>query len=196
MSTAAEIKEAPLKGRRLDNRVIVNAGMRKADNTMEEAHRFRVVAWWASGRTGIAKSGSAPNAIHFTSPPAFGGLDGRWTPEDLLLCAVASCYTTTFQAVAESSKLDYTDLQVEVEGVIRKAETGYNFAEVIIQANLMIAQPEEGARAVKLLHKAEGLCLVSRALAVKQTFAPRVQVRETQVESSHHLPADNEERLR
>jgi organic hydroperoxide reductase OsmC/OhrA len=192
MSTAVEIKEAPFKGRRLDNRVTANAGIRKGDNTMEEAHRFRVVAWWASGRTGIAKSGSAPNAIHFTSPPAFGGLEGRWTPEDLMLCALASCYTTTFQAVAESSKLEYTDLQVEVEGSIGKAETGYNFTEVVMHANLMIAQPEEAARAVKLLHKAGGLCLVSRALAVKQTFEPRVQVREIRVESSHALPADKE----
>ena len=42
-------------------------------------------------------------------------MDGRWTPEDLLLCAVASCYTTTFRAVAESSKFEYKDLQVEVD---------------------------------------------------------------------------------
>ncbi len=83
---------------------------------MEEKHRFLVVAWWASGRTGLAKSSSAPNAIHFTSPPAFGGLEGRWTPEDLLLCAVSSCYTTTFRTLADYSKLEYTDLQVEVEG--------------------------------------------------------------------------------
>jgi organic hydroperoxide reductase OsmC/OhrA len=159
---------------------------------MEEVHRFQVVAWWASGRTGIAKSSSAPNAIHFTSPPAFGGLDGRWTPEDLLLCAVASCFTTTFQALAENSKFNYTDLQVEVDGDIRKADTGYHFTEVVVRANLTIAEPEEQARAIKLLHKAEGLCLVARALSVKKRFEPRVQVGETQVEG-HALPVANKE---
>jgi organic hydroperoxide reductase OsmC/OhrA len=161
---------------------------------MEEVHRFRVVAWWASGRTGIAKSGSAPNAIHFTSPPAFGGLDGRWTPEDLLLCAVASCLTTTFQTLAENSKFDYTDLQVEADGDIRKADVGYNFTEVIIRANLTIAHPEEQARAIKLLHKAEGLCLVSRALSVKKSFEPRVQVGEKAAESGHALPVADKNR--
>ena len=160
---------------------------------MEVVHRFRVVAWWAAGRTGIAKSSSAPNAIHFTSPPAFGGLDGRWTPEDLLLCALASCYTTTFRAVAENSKFEYTDLQVEVDGDIRKAETGYHFSEIAIRANLTISQPEEQARAIKLLHKAEGLCLVSRALSAKPKFEPNVQVRETGVESSHALPVAGKE---
>jgi peroxiredoxin-like protein len=142
---------------------------------VEDEHRFRVAAWWASGRTGLAKSSSAPNAIHFTSPPAFGGLEGRWTPEDLLLVAVASCYTTTFRALAEYSKFEYTDLQVEVEGVIRKAESGYSFTEILIRASLTIPQEAEQERAVRLLHKAKGMCMVSRALSVQQSFEPVVR---------------------
>ena len=57
---------------------------------MSEEHAYRVAAWWTSGRTGLAKSDSAPNAIHFTAPTEFGGLEGRWTPEELLLAAIAA----------------------------------------------------------------------------------------------------------
>ena len=106
---------------------------------MESAQKYRVVAWWSSGRTGLAKSNSAPNAIHFTAPPQFGGLEGRWTPEDLLLSAVASCYTTTFRTVADHSKLEYADLEVEVEGVISKTDSGYSFSEIVIRPNLTIS---------------------------------------------------------
>jgi len=143
---------------------------------VEEAHRFRVVAWWTSGRAGIAESSSAHSAIHFTSPPAFGGLEGRWTPEDLLLSAIASCYTITFRTLAEHSKFEYIDLQVEVEGAISKTETGYTFGEVLVRAHLMIPQEAEQARAIKLLNKAKSLCMVSRALAIKQIFEPVVAV--------------------
>ncbi|MFY9659168.1 MAG: OsmC family protein [Terriglobales bacterium] len=160
---------------------------------MEDGYRFRVVAWWAAGRTGIAKSTSAPNAIHFTSPPAFGGVDGRWTPQDLLLCAVASCYTTTFRAVAEDSKFDYTDLQVEVEGAIAKTDKGYRFGEVRIRANLIILQKQEQARALDLLQRAEALCMVSHALAVEQRFEPRVQVRQAHSGEGHSLPISGNE---
>lgn len=149
---------------------------------MEELSKFRVVAWWASGRTGIVKSSSAPNAIHFTAPPAFGGLEGRWTPEDLLLGAIASCYTTTFRAVAENSKFEYTDLQIEVEGGIRKSDTGYSLGEVVIRVRLMIPHAAEEARALKLLHKAENLCLVARALSVERRFEPTVKVSEPRPE--------------
>ncbi|MGA2333969.1 MAG: OsmC family protein [Terriglobales bacterium] len=163
------------------------------NNAMGDVHRFRVVAWWASGRTGIAKSNSALNAIHFTAPPAFGGLEGRWTPEDLLLCAVASCYTTTFRALAEYSKFEYTDLQVEAESVISKGAGGYSFGEVAIRANLTIPQEEDRARASKLLLKAKEVCLVSRALSVEPKFEPCVQVSEPRLEASHPLPVSSKD---
>jgi len=160
---------------------------------VEDQHQFRVVAWWAAGKTGMAKSSSAPNVIHFTSPPAFGGLDGRWTPQDLLLCAVASCYTTTFRAVAENSKFEYTDLQVDVEAAISKTETGYRFGEVCIRPNLTIPHAQEQARALTLLQKAESLCMISHALAVERRFEPHVQIGEAQHDIGPALPVSGNE---
>src|ERR1700722_17783693 len=82
---------------------------------MSEDHSYRETAWWTSGRTGLAKSDSAPNAIHFTAPTEFGGLEGRWTPEELLLAAVAGCYTTTLRAIAGTAQFDFTDLLKRAE---------------------------------------------------------------------------------
>jgi organic hydroperoxide reductase OsmC/OhrA len=143
---------------------------------MENEHTYRVVAWWSSGKTGLAKTDAAPNAIHFTAPPEFGGLEGRWTPESLLLCAIAGCYTTTFRAIAEYSKFEYADLEVQVEGAIKKVESGYAFTQIVIRPNLSITNETEHPRALKLMQKAKGLCLVGRALSVEQVFEPRVQV--------------------
>lgn len=145
---------------------------------MENEHTYRVVAWWNAGKTGLAKSDSAPHAIHFAAPPQFGGLEGRWSPEDLLLCAVGGCFTTTFRALADYSNFEYTDLEVEVKGTVRKAESGYEFAEIVIRPTLKISDPEEQPRADRLLEKAKRLCLVSRTLGIPQTFEPRIRVRE------------------
>ena len=143
---------------------------------MENSHEHRVIAWWASGRTGLAKSDSASNPIHFTAPPQFGGLEGRWTPEDLLLCAIASCFTTTFRVLAEYSKWEYTDLQVEAAGTVDKIDSGYSFTRVILRPHLKIPAELDRSRAFDLLRKAQSLCLISRALAVAQTFEPVVEV--------------------
>lgn len=143
---------------------------------MEQTHRYQVVAWWTSGQTGIAKSSSAPNAIHFTAPADFGGLEGRWTPEELLLGALGGCFTTTFRAIASRSNFEYTDLEVETEGTIAKAPDGYRFSEIAIRPKVTISCEEQGARAVDLLTKTRALCLISRALGVIQTFEPQVTV--------------------
>jgi len=125
-------------------------------------HTYRVAAWWTSGRTGIAKSESAPNAIHFTAPKEFGGLEGRWTPEELLLAALAGCFTTTLRAIAGNVRFDFTDLQVEASGTVRKAASGYSFSE--------------RERALDLLEKTERLCLVARALDIPLRFEPQLEV--------------------
>jgi organic hydroperoxide reductase OsmC/OhrA len=142
---------------------------------MEKTHTYRVTAWWSSGQTGLTKSDSAPNAIHFAAPPQFGGLEGRWTPEDLLLSAVASCFTTTFQAIAEYSKFDYLDLEVAVEGTVDKSSSGYIFTGIVIRPKLTVPDEHGHLRALELLRKTKGLCLVSRALAVAQEFLPQVE---------------------
>lgn len=143
---------------------------------MADQHKYRVVAWWASARTGTAKCDSAPNTIHFTAPPQFRGVEGRWTPEDLLLSAIAGCYTTTFRALAERSKFEYADLEVEVQGTVHRADSGYQFSEIMMHPNLTISSEEGRERALVLLQKAEALCLISRALAIRQTFESRIQV--------------------
>jgi len=143
---------------------------------MAECYEHQVVAWWSAGRTGLAKSSSAPNSIHFAAPPQFGGLEGRWTPEDLLLSAVASCFTTTFRVLAEHSKCDYLDLQVEVQGTVQKGDTGYHFSSIGLRPQLKIHLEDERQRSLLLLEKANALCLVSRALAVGLKFEPQVEV--------------------
>lgn len=143
---------------------------------VSEEHAYRVAAWWTSGRTGLAKADSAPNAIHFTAPTEFGGLEGRWTPEELLLASVAGCFTTTLWTIARSAQFDFTDLLVEASATVRKAESGYVLSEIVIRPNLTIASSKERDRALDLLKKAEKLCLVSRTLLTPLKFESQLEV--------------------
>ncbi len=142
---------------------------------MERTHTYRVTAWWVAGQNGITRSDSAPNAIQFTGPPQFGGMEGRWSPEDLFLSSLASCFTTSFNAIADYSKFEYVDLEVEVEGTVEKTTTGYQFTGVIVKPKLKIAEESDQAQAIDLLNKTKKLCLVSRALSISQEFEPHVE---------------------
>jgi len=143
---------------------------------MSGEHPYRVSAWWASGRTGLAKCESAPNAIHFSESVELGGLEGRWTPEQLLLCALAACFTTTFEAVARGAKFAYTDLEVEAEGMVPKDRAGCTFTEIVLRPRLTVQSEEDLEEGMGLLRRAKSLCVIARAISVPQTTEPKVEV--------------------
>jgi organic hydroperoxide reductase OsmC/OhrA len=149
----------------------------RGEAKMEHPQKYHVVAWWTAGQAGLAKSDSGPIAIHFTGPVCFGGIEGRWTPEDLLLSALAGGFTTTFHAIATSSRFDYSDLEVEADGTVSKREDAYEFSEIVIRPTLTIENEAKRGRAIGLLHKAKGLCLVSRAVGTAQRCEVRIVVR-------------------
>ena len=150
---------------------------------MPAEYTYRISAWWTSGRTGLAKCESSPNTIHFSEAAELGGLQGRWTPEQLLLCALAGCFTTTFHDVARAAKFEYTDLEVEMEGSVhRSRSTGCNFTEILIRPRLTVQCEEQREAGLGLLRRTKQLCMISRAITVPQTLEPTVETGKVPVE--------------
>jgi organic hydroperoxide reductase OsmC/OhrA len=150
---------------------------------MPAEYTYRISAWWTSGRTGLAKCESSPNTIHFSEAAELGGLQGRWTPEQLLLCALAGCFTTTFHDVARAAKFEYTDLEVEMEGSVhRSRSTGCNFTEILIRPRLTVPCEEQREAGLGLLRRTKQLCMISRAITVPQTLEPTVETGKVPVE--------------
>jgi len=150
---------------------------------MAAEYTYRVSAWWTSGRTGLAKCESSPNTIHFSAAAELGGLEGRWTPEQLLLCALAGSFITTFADIACSLKFDYTDLEVEIEGSVRRSRiAGCSFNEILIRPRLTVNSEEQREAGVNLLRRTKSVCMVSRAITVPQTLEPTVETAKVPVE--------------
>jgi organic hydroperoxide reductase OsmC/OhrA len=157
---------------------------------MAAEYTYRVSAWWTSGRTGLAKCESSPNTIHFSEAAELGGLEGRWTPEQLLLCALASCFTTTFHEIARVAKFDYTDLEVEIEGSVkRNRSAGCNFSEILIRPRLTVHSEEQSEAGLNLLRRTKSVCLISRAITIPQTMEPVVETIKIPVEGWSHQDA-------
>ena len=80
------------------------------------------------------------------------------------------------RAIAGGAQFDFTDLQVEASGTVRKAESGYSFTQIVVRPNLKIASADERDSALDLLKRAEKLCLVSRALGTTLKFEPQLEI--------------------
>lgn len=104
-------------------------------------------------------------SIPFASPAEFGGPGNRWSPETLLLAAVASCFILSFRAIARASKLSWLSLKCEVEGTLDRVEGKTKFTRFVVHATLAVPQDANETLAHRLLEKAEKICLVTNSLS-------------------------------
>lgn len=109
-------------------------------------------------------SGGVP-PLRAAPPPQFDGRGDAWSPEQLLLAAVATCFLFTLRAVARASKLEFHDLELEVEGTVDRPKGSTRFTNIVLRAELIVPAGTDPARARAVLDKAESACLVSASLA-------------------------------
>jgi peroxiredoxin-like protein len=143
---------------------------------MPTSYSFRLDAQWTGGRRGVVENELQVPAIRFSAPPEFQGEAGFWTPEHFLLAAVASCFVTTFHAIAEISRFDPAELKLTAEGTIEKAESGLQFTQITLKPLLTVARASDQERGARLLEKTEHSCLVSRSLKARVLMQPQIEV--------------------
>ncbi len=120
----------------------------------------------ASGSaTGIVPVSSKGIPSIDTAPPAeFDGPGDAWSPETLLVAAVANCFILTFRGVARAAKLEWERVECQVEGVLERKEGVTSFSRFKTRATLQLAAGADRGRAQELLGRAEKLCLIANSL--------------------------------
>lgn len=110
------------------------------------------------------------------SPPEFGGPAGFWSPEHLLAGALASCWLTTFQVIAELSRLSVASITLEVKAEVERAEDRKYWVPRFHLYPRVEVQEAERERALRAMAKAKEACLVGRSLRSEIVFEPQVSV--------------------
>jgi len=126
-------------------------------------HHYRVTA---TGTTEgpVQVGGEALPLVPTAPPPEFGGPGDAWSPEALLVAAVADCYILSFRAVASASKFEWLALSCETLGTLDRVDKVTRFTEIVNHVRLKVASGTSEETARRLLQKAEDVCLVSNSL--------------------------------
>ena len=90
-------------------------------------------------------------AIASGAPVEFGGEGGRWSPETLLVAAVADCFALSFRAIARASRLAWSELSASAEGTLDRVERTTRFTEIVVRATLRVPSGTDEAKARRLL---------------------------------------------
>ena len=132
--------------------------------TRLKTHRFPVDVRWLDGKLTLASvPGKAPLPV--ATPPEFqGGIEGVWSPEDLFVGAVATCFTVTLVSAARRRNVPVRALEVRSFGdVTRRPDGRFGFVAVELMVELETDAGHEGEAQGALLD-AEESCLVAVSL--------------------------------
>src|SRR5260370_4941134 len=121
--------------------------------TMSATYFYDTEVEWSERRRGKLCSDGLPE-VEIAAPPEFQGDEGTWTPEHLFVCSVNVCFMTTFLAISELSKLNFSSFKSYARGKLEKTEgQGYRVTQVILRPALTIHDARDKERAARILEK-------------------------------------------
>jgi organic hydroperoxide reductase OsmC/OhrA len=125
---------------------------------------FPVDVTWLEGRLTCASVAGKPD-LEVATPPEFKhGIPGVWSPEDLLVGSVASCFAVTLLAVAERRQVPVRQLEVGGIGEVTQRPDGrFGFTEVVLEVRLR-TDPGFETEAIAAVDAAELGCLIAASV--------------------------------
>ena len=139
-------------------------------------HHYFVAAEGTSAGDVLLDAPRVPVILRSASPAEFGGPGDRWSPETLLLGAVADCFVLTFRAVAQASRLPWSFLRCEGVGTLDRVDRALQFTEVTLQVSLSVPAGVNPYQARRALEKAEQNCLITNSLTGTIRLIPEIEV--------------------
>lgn len=126
---------------------------------------YRVKSSLGADRISVIATPGVQHQLHVATPPEFpNGIAGVWSPETLLLSAVAGCYVNTFLALANKFDFKTSALACEAVGTVAVVEGKYAFTNIRLYPTLTLSEEQDEVVALNILEKAHRYCLVSNTL--------------------------------
>jgi peroxiredoxin-like protein len=146
-----------------------------------ESHYYNVDIKWENSRKGILCSPELNKkngiCIEVATPPEFPkGMEGIWSPEHLFVAAMSGCLMTTFLAIAENSTLEFASFSCEAKGKMETVEGKLMMSEILLYPTVVIHNETYTNKTIRILKKAEDMCLISRSIKSKVTMEISVLV--------------------
>ncbi len=112
----------------------------------------------------VTLSSAGLEAIKSMPPAEFGGPGDLWSPETLLVGAIADCFLLSFRAIARAGGLAWTSVRVSVDAKLDRVDGVTRFTHYTLNADLHVPSDTDEDAAQKALHKAKKSCLISNSL--------------------------------
>ena len=123
------------------------------------------VRWSGTGREGAGEIHTNHLALELSAPESMEGRGVGTNPEELLVCAVSSCYTATLFRVLHRAKLPVDSVTVAARGTVTGSPGRVRFAGIRVSPTLLGGDIVRQTEYETAAHVAHDRCLIGRTLA-------------------------------
>ncbi len=142
---------------------------------MQDLPHHYAVSASAATTSHITLSSDGLADLETAGPAEFGGPGDVWSPETLLVGAVADCLILSFRAIARASRFDWQSLTCDAEGVLDKVDRVTQFTRFDLKAVLTVPEGADRDKARRLLEKAERSCLITNSMRAESHLQAEVR---------------------
>jgi len=128
------------------------------------------LTWSGTGREGSGQIQTGDVALHLSGPESMGGRGVGTNPEELLVCAVSSCYAATLFAVLRRAQLPVASLAVGAGGTVTGYPAATQFSGIVVTPTIIggdTARQAEYEAAASLAHDR---CFIGHTLAPEVVY--------------------------
>jgi peroxiredoxin-like protein len=134
-------------------------------NAMSEL-RFDVeLSWAGSGRDGAGRIQAEHVQLDYSVPASMGGRDSGTNPEELLVCAVASCYSATLLGVLRRAGLPADEVRIGAAGTVTDYPQRARFARLVVSPTIVGGEPARADEYERAAEAARERCFIGRTIA-------------------------------
>lgn len=122
------------------------------------------IRWESQKGQRMGEADTGGQTVVWSAPASMGGRGVGTSPEELLLCAVGSCYSGTLFGVLRRLHLPVDSLRVQVEGKVTGYPDASRFAEIVVHPVIREADRTRAAAYETACHDARDLCFIGRTV--------------------------------
>ena len=140
---------------------------------------FETSVVWKEKTTGIMIAPNADEPIEVATPIEFpDGEEGKWSPENLFLGAISSCFMTTFLSFAKRENLTFIKFRCHAEGDVEIVDGKFQFTRVNLYPELHLIEEEQTSLGEEVLARTEKYCLIDNSVKPAITIHSTVTAEE------------------
>lgn len=121
--------------------------------------------WSGSGREGAGRIVTDDLELELSTPAAMGGRGVGTNPEELLVCAVASCYSATLFGVLRRAGLPATSVNVDARGIVGGYPGRARFERIVVSPTIVDGDPARIHDYEQAAADAHDRCFIGHTLA-------------------------------